>query len=99
MHGGTIADAVAHVQSELEFQRDQLFDGSDEQELTGAIAYWAQFDQAEAELWAARNSTYSASLTVAGWSFWIQPCYTVDCTEVETEKSTGGNCGSESDRG
>lgn len=84
MHGGTIAEAFEYVQTELEYDRDHA---EREQEFIDAIDEWTHRDQRETEVQAglSRSGGY-VSVTVNGWEYWVQACYTVDCNQVENEE-------------
>lgn len=87
MHGGTLEEAFEHVQSQLEFERDNAADGYDEQECIDAIDEWTQVDQHEIEVQALLSKTTGGyfSVKVNGWEYWVSACYTVNCDQVETE--------------
>lgn len=89
LHGGTIAEAFDHVQAELEAERDTAASfGSDAQKFTDAIDALTQMDQREVEVQARLSKVTGGyvSVTVNGWEYWVQACYTVGCDQVETEE-------------
>lgn len=86
MHGGTLEEAFAHLQSQLEHERDYAATDEDEQKFIDAIDELTQLDQREVELQAAR-SYWEAGTTVVvnGWEYWVMACYKVACDQIEEE--------------
>lgn len=86
MHGGTIADAVAHLRDQLEHARDY---GPEEDAASFAKALEAldaiDEDELEKDANLRRGDGGHWSVPAHDWWYWIMPCFTIGCDQVEAD--------------
>jgi hypothetical protein len=89
MHGGTLVDAMNHLIADIKHELDTADDMPDHTraELVRVWDALSVLDRAALTVDAEQRRGDSGNWedSADGWQYWIMPCYTVGCDQVDTE--------------